>query len=840
MKRGESMKRSLLIAALIFAVLGLSAQEDWYWGKPIASIQWEGVNHADRKALDGLAKPYVGKSFTQDLWTELQGRVYELEWFDSIDPQAFPATEAKTEVTIKIFVKEKPAVAHVRVTGNSGLHNTEILDVVKTKAGDIYNLQTARLDELAIKRLYLEKGFTDASVTSSVSKPDASGELDLVFAIAEGSKVTVRALRFSGNLALSDKTLKSQLGLKEAGLFQDGSFQESKLEEDKQKLIELYQSRGYIDAAITDVVRKYDKDPKSGKGLLDLTFVIREGRPWVLSSISFEGNGIFSKEKLGVLISQKPGSLVNYQRLIADKQRIDDLYYESGYIFNSIDLVDKRDDEKGTVAYTIRIVERDRAHIESIVFKGNTKSKEKVLYRELPLQVGDVFSKAKIVEGLRNLYNLQYFSSIQPEMRPGSADGLMDLAINVEEQSTADVQFGVTLSGLGDPNAFPVSGLLKWSDKNFLGNGQTFSVELNMNPDDQSLTFSFLDNWLLQQRLTGGVDLSVEHKTTTTPQDIMGPIFADGVPDPFTSYADYQTANFVVPTAYLMPYTTWQFKLGFNTGYGWTIPAGNFGVGLGISSGLSENSYDAEKYRPASQALRDSQGLWLLGNKIAARAYLNALDYWVNPTTGYYASEKVTFAGLLPSPLETQYYIRSDTRVDGFLTLFSYPIFEQWKLKMVLGAHSGFQALVAQPWLGSQPQVLTADALHIDGTFIGRGWHGLAAYDGVQLWENWVELRMPIFESIVWLDGFAEAASLLTTHGLLRPGDATSPYSAANSYAGLAWDNLALSAGFGLRFTIPQFPFRFYFAKRMIFDGATVTYPSTGLDFVISISQPLN
>ena len=100
----------------------------------------------------------------------------------------------------------------------------------------------------------------------------------------------------------------------------------------------------------------------------------------------------------------------------------------------------------------MKIVEQDRAHIESIAFKGNKKTKDFVLYRELPLEVGDIFSKAKIMEGLRNLYNLQYFSAVDPQMFPGSAENLMNLVISVEEQSTADIQFGITLSGLGRPH----------------------------------------------------------------------------------------------------------------------------------------------------------------------------------------------------------------------------------------------------------------------------------------------------------------------------------------------------------------------------------------------------
>ncbi|MEI6875756.1 MAG: BamA/TamA family outer membrane protein, partial [Spirochaetota bacterium] len=301
---------------------------------------------------------------------------------------------------------------------------------------------------------------------------------------------------------------------------------------------------------------------------------------------------------------------------------------------------------------------------------------------------------------------------------------------------------------------------------------------------------------------------------------------------------DYQAASFTVPSAYLMPYTQWDFKVGFNTGYSWSTFAGNFGVGLGITSGLTSISYDTDKYRPSSLSLRNSVDNWVLGNKVSARVYLNRLDYWVNPSSGYYASEKVTVAGFLET--EPQHYIRSDSRLDGFLTLFSYPLIDAWKLKMVLGAHTGFQAMFAEPGR-SDPIVLTSDALHIDGTFIGRGWHSLSGYDGVQLWENWLELRMPIFESVVWVDGFVEGAAVRTAQGLVRlDGTTTAVDTTARNFSDLSWNNWALSAGVGFRFTVPQFPFRFYFAKRAIFDGQSISYPNSNLDFVISISQPLN
>lgn len=842
------MKRLCLSFALVLALaapaaFGEEAAADWFWGKPIAGVQWEGVKNADRRELDAAMRPYIGKAFSDELWVELQARVYELDWFDpaTIQSAAFPADDEKTKVLIKFTVTEKPAVDAVRVVGNSGVRSADVLDVVKIKAGDIYNPSKTKLDELAVRRLYLEKGYPDAQVSSSTST-GPSGGVVLSFSVVEGSQVAIKELRFAGNVAFSSQTLKGQLSLKEAGLFQAGAFQELKLEEDKQKIADYYKARGYVDAAVADVVRSVQKDEKSGKNWLVLTFAVKEGRQWTYAGMSFEGNEIFGSDKLAALVFQKEGATLNYGKLMQDKQRIDDLYYENGYIFNSLDLSERRDEEKQSISYTVRIVERDRAHIESITFKGNKKTKEAVMARELPLEVGDIFSKAKIVEGLRNLYNLQYFSAIEPEMLPGGGENLMDLVINVEEQSTADIQFGVTLSGLGEPDTFPISGLVKWNDKNFLGNGQTFGIETNISPDTQDLTFSFLDNWLFGKRISGGIDLSFKHEQLWVGQDILGPIFygEDGndVPDPYTSLAEFEAAGSAISSAYKMPYENWELTLGLSGGYKIPTQVGDLGFGLGLSSTLSNVSYDSSKYRPYTKELRDAEGLWLLTNKVLLRGYLNDLDLWYNPGKGYYASQRLTWAGVFPG--EAQKYIRSDSRLDAFATLFNIPVFEGWNFKWVLGGHTAFSAILPQP--GASAVVNQTDALRIDGTFVGRGWSDLyGVEDGRTLWENWVELRMPIFEQFIWLDGFVDAAALRTESGLVVPTDGAAN-AAQPDFSSLSWKNFALSTGFGFRFTIPQFPFRFYFAKRFAFDGKSIDWSpagASGLDFVISISQPL-
>jgi outer membrane protein insertion porin family len=832
------MKRLVTILCLILAASALGAQSDadWFWGKPISGFQWEGLSHADRRELDSTTKSYIGKTFTDELWMELQSRLYELDWFDKIDPSALPADDDRTKVVIKFVVAEKPSVETVRVTGNTGLRTNEILDVITVKTGDIYNQSKARVDELAVRKLYLEKGYPDASVSFSTSPGAEDKTLILSFSVVEGAQVAVKEVRFTGNQAVSSQALKGQAGIKEAGLFQSGAFQESKLEEGKRAIVDYYQSRGYVDAAVVDVIRNYEKDPKSGRTWLILTFAIKEGLQWTFGGISFDGNQIFSDDRLSALIGQKPGLVLNYKKLLQDKQRVDDLYLESGYIFNTFDLSEKRDEEKRSIAYVVKIVERDRAHIESITFKGNTKTKDFVLYRELPLEVGDIFSKAKILEGLRSLYNLQYFSAVEPEMFQGSSENLMNLVVNVEEQSTADIQFGVTLSGFGDDDTFPLSGLVKLNDRNFQGKGVDLGAEVNASPTSQTLTFSYQDNWLFGQRFSGGISLSFSHKTKTTGQDIIAPIFDDGVPDPYTEYLDDGYSLSDIPSAYRMPYTAWDFSLGFSAGRVLHTPIVDLGVGGGYTASLDMADYDADKYRPASQDLREDRGKWKYGNKFLIRGYLNDLDLWYNPSKGYYASQRFTLTGIFS--WENQHYIKSETKLEAYATLFNIPVFEGWHFKWILGGHTGFTALMPKPWMDL---VVDDDWLYIDGTFNARGWDSLYGKEGIALWDNWVELRMPIFEQFLWLDGFLDVAALQTEVGLL---DMTRSSVAADSsrpdFLSLGWDNLACSVGFGFRFAISQFPFRFYFAKRFTFDGSDITWKTSGLDFVISITQSLN
>ncbi len=826
-------RSTALLLVFLTAMTAFAQQaEDWYIGKPIKDITFEGLKHVKAAELEGVIDPYVGRLFNDNLFWELQGRLYALEYFDLISPSAVPADPEGSAVIIKFKVTEKAVVTKIDFEGNDGLRRSELLDVISIKINDVVNQLKLKADEQALRDKYLERGYPDVSIRSEQKNRDDSA-LGITFIIDEGEKQALEAVLFEGNTVFSERALRGLLSLKTKTLLNDGAFQETKLIADKTALVQYYRDRGYVDAAVTDVVRTTRKD-EQGRNLMTITFRIQEGSIYTFEGISFEGNVIFPTDQLAALVYSKPGQVINARKLESDMQRVADLYYENGYIFNSISRRERRNEEASGISYTISIVERERAHIENIIIRGNKKTRESVILREIPLETGDIFSKTKVMDGLRNLYNLQYFSAVTPETPQGSADNLMDLVFNVEEQPTADIQFGLTFSGSSDPDAFPVSGLIKWNDRNFLGYGNVFGVELNASPDTQTLSIQYTQRWLLGLPLSGGFDFTAKHTLRNAAMDGTAPFFNGdeeyAFPDGFAGYDDYADASSIPGDEYLMSYDQWYLSVGFSTGYRFTTPYGNLGLGGGIRSGFIYNSYDADLFRPFDPTLRDDNNTWTPSNSVWTSVSLDQRDIYYDPSKGYYGIQRLGYYGILP--FEREHYIKSDTDLEFFHTLFNIPVADNFSYKAVFGLHSGVSLIYPQ-FLEGEPQIEDANQLAIDGMFTARGWYSERLSYGLALWESWAEIRTPLAPGILALDWFLDAAAVKET--------------SQEFFSGLAAEDFRFSLGAGLRFTIPQFPFRFSLVKRFkIVDGDVEWQaggighdpdkPDSGLDFVISFA----
>jgi outer membrane protein insertion porin family len=287
-----------------------------------------------------------------------------------------------------------------------------------------------------------------------------------------------------------------------------------------------------------------------------------------------------------------------------------------------------------------------------------------------------------------------------------------------------------------------------------------------------------------------------------------------------------------------MDYQQWYLSLGFSTGYRWFTPAGNFSIGGGIRIGLIRNGYDDKIYRPFDPTLREDNNKWAPKNSVWTTLSLDQRDIYYDPSDGYYVYERFGIYGILGN-LEREHYLRNDNKVEYFYTLLNIPVTETWSFRTILGLHTGLSFIFKQPGREA-PIVEEANKLAVDGMFVGRGWSNEYRIKGFTLWENWVELRIPIVYNLLAWDFFFDAAGVETTQGY---------YFGRNNEGKRNFDinNMRFSFGGGLRFTLAQFPFRFSIAKRFKYVDDRFTWepgtifrnsdkPGSGIDLVVSFA----
>ena len=810
------LKKMIAVTAFMLSVCFLWAQapDNWYENKPITSIVFQGLNSVSKTEMDGIFESFKGKPFSDATYSEILQKLYALDYFSDIVPKAVPADIDYQYVRLEFEVTEKPVVTLIKITGNSHISRGDLLAKVLLKKGDIYNEIKKNSDEQTIKNYYIEKGYAAVVVNSSVSDSPQGGII-LEFMITEGKQTIVSEVSFQGNSAVGEKALKGILVTKPAKFLVKGIFQERILEEDKAAIQQFYGERGYIDAHVENIVRDVDSESDPQKNMVKLTYVIMEGEQYTYSGTVFEGNKIFSTEDLSANIKLAPGSILNMTKFEQGFQAIADMYFENGYTSNYIAKAMQRDSVTKKISFVITIVERRRSHIEHIIIRGNARTKDYVIRRELLFEPGDVFSKSKFTNSLRNLFNLRYFSTVVPDVQSGSEQDLIDVILNVEEQSTASIQFGITFSGISDAENFPLSLFVQWQERNLAGTGNELSVNATAATDNQTLQLGYAENWFLGYPLTLGVDLSLTHKSLFDYQDLVFPY------GPFKNKEEFEK-NKDLANAYRMHYDRFETTLGVHTGYRWYPRYAMITLRGGVNFSLVKNFYDTLLYRAADQTVRNQQAKWRLSNSFWTRLSFDGRDITYDPSKGWFLSQQISFFGLIPK-VEDEYFVRFETKAEGYVTLVDYPVSEIWNLKFVLAFYSGFSFQLPMP----NSLISDSSRLAIDGMFTGRGWMTLgSAGKGNVLLNHWIEFRWPLAHGILSFDFFVDAAAIKKDVADLKTFSINDYY---------------FSFGPGLRFVIPQFPLRLMFANTFKSqNGKPVWGNGKGADwrFVLSFNVP--
>ena len=339
-----------------------------------------------------------------------------------------------------------------------------------------------------------------AEVNSSIRDGAQPARKILRVKINEGNKVVIEGIRFHDNKFFTNKKLRKQLkDTEENGFwfFGGGDFDTEKYAEDLKKLVAFYRKEGFRDAEVVRDSISYG--PAKRDMFIDIW--VNEGTRYYFGDITWQGNELYSSEILAQYLNFKKGDIYNKEKIErAVFERIGNLYYDAGYIYAGIT---PQEIPVGldTVNVHFRVVEGNAVKIRKINIAGNTKTKEKVIRRQLRIHPGDTFSREALVRSQREIFILNYFADVRPDVQP-ITDEEVDIMLEVEEKSTDTANMSAGFS-----ERDKLIGSVGVTMNNFFGNGQTLSFNLNFGRAFRSFQIGFTEPWFLDTPTLIGLSL---------------------------------------------------------------------------------------------------------------------------------------------------------------------------------------------------------------------------------------------------------------------------------------------------------------------------------------------
>jgi len=412
-------------------------------------------------------------------------RLYETHQFRDVRATREEGAVADS-VTIVVEVAEFPRIEEVRFEGNDHVGKEDLEKAIGISKGTFVRPSLLAKDRQAITDIYREKGYYSAAVDDSVVRDSKTGTRALVYRITEGGKVHVKHVDFVGAKRMDTDFIRSVMKTKTDTWLSGGDFNPKDLQEDRERIIQLYKSEGYLDVVVNDPELEFSKDGNS----LDIYLTITEGRKYYVGKIDWTGNTLFPDTVIAERITLETGEPFDDIALSEIQFNIANLYGDRGYIYATVTPVKKA--RRGDVMdLTFEIDPGNLAHVREINIVGNTKTWEEVIRRQLVLYPGDVFASTRLRRSLREVFNLGFFAG-PPEVNVNQAneEGDIDLTLRVEEKPAGQFRVGAGFSQLNR-----VSGFIGVTEPNFLGRGYRVGVNWEFSRSRQDVNLQFTQPW---------------------------------------------------------------------------------------------------------------------------------------------------------------------------------------------------------------------------------------------------------------------------------------------------------------------------------------------------------
>lgn len=436
----------------------------------------------------------------------------------------FEREESPKGYRLHIYVKEKPTIRRIDYKGLSSVSQSDVLEAFKkAKVGlsveSQYDPTKVKKAENVLRELLAAHGHQFATIRPEI-QPLPPAAVAITFNIKEGTKVKVGKIKFEGNKNLSSRYLRSSMkNLKPIGIPRSillenifsRTYDSTKLEEDAERVREAMREKGYFKAIVGDPKTAMRDTPRSwinpfsraGKAV-DITMPVEEGDRYRLKEITFSGGKHnFNEKLLRRLFPMKDGDIFSTAAVRKGLDALRKAYGQYGYINFSPVPDTEIDDEKKLVTLKIDLDEGKQYFVRRIEFQGNTTTRDKVIRRELAIEEGGLYNTQAWETSLLRLNQLQYFEMLKPEdatdVKRNDQDGYVDLTLKLREKGKNSIGLTGGVSGL----AGSFIGL-NYQTNNFLGLGETLTVEANVGSRERNVLFGFTEPYLFDRPLQFG------------------------------------------------------------------------------------------------------------------------------------------------------------------------------------------------------------------------------------------------------------------------------------------------------------------------------------------------
>ena len=459
-------------------------------------------------------KTKKGDAFSQKVVDEDIKRLYLLGFFSDV---SVSVEDIQDGVGIIFTVIEKAPLAKIIFIGNKVFNSKRLESAVGSKLKEFADERKLKKDADSIKELYEKKGYPWANVTYKIEVDEIGASSSAMFIIDEGARAVVKIINIIGNTAFSDKRISKIIKSKTAGFFRSGVYKKEVLEDDMERIKNFYKQAGYL-----DVKPAYELifQEKARRKWIELVVRIEEGRKYVTGNIKVAGNIVFSEEELKALLKMKPGSTFTEEGLHADVGGVQEHYFDKGYIMARVrpDTLLNMETDRVDITYTL--TEGEVAYVNKINVRGNTKTRDVVIRRELRIKPGERYDGAKLRRSKERLYNLGYFEDITFDTEETDEPNKRDMVVDVKETKTGEFSFGGGFSSIDK-----LIGFVEIEQKNFdilnfptfTGDGQDLRLRGEFGSTRKNYLLSWTEPWIFDQPISFGFDLyASEHDKSSS------------------------------------------------------------------------------------------------------------------------------------------------------------------------------------------------------------------------------------------------------------------------------------------------------------------------------------